>query len=458
MNIILDKEVIDISQVESVTMRSITRDELAMIERQRNGEYISAQSAFSAQLFAKMVKITTENTGIILKRFPTPKLTRDDVEGHNPYQHEYERSLSSLGINVSEYHDSSATKGWEVFGDHKLTFVSTEFSDDGDASIEWRFAIWKPARGSDSMKQTKRMISLSQILPVLKELIDLPKPKNAWSSFWSDYSYKDIQATVRPAWEEYTKCKRRIDLRVETRDFFFNHNETKQVLCVKIHGESTEQTFVEDFCEFDIFEKENELRSRLDEYRNYQKKVDNSYNAGEKDVEHAIKWFLAAHNGYAVSIKGDCESRYRINCIQLHKPDFIDEPQEMDHILVCAAGVVIIETKHWKGNIDIRPDGKWTRKADDESATVGVDSPKFQMRRHEVLMQQILPTIPVHSLLCFSNASTIIDGRENFKDYSIITIDQLEETLTELCSKGTYSRKEIDGMVATIEAHKLYKA
>ena len=458
MNTIIGKETFDISKIESITMRPVTQDELIIIEHQRNGDYLTARNVFPEHLFERMVKIITENTGIILKRIPTPKLTREDVEGHNPYLQTYAQYLSSLGVNVSEDQDASATKGWEVFGNHKLTFVSTEFLDDGDASIEWCFAIWKPARGSDSMKQTKRMISLSRILPILKELIDLPKPKNAWSSFWSDYSYKDVQTTIRPVWEEYTKCKRRIDLRSETRDFFFTHNTNKKVLCVKIKGETADREYIEDFCGFDIFEKENELTSRLDEYRNYQKKVENSYNAGEKDVEHAIKWFLAAHKGYAVSIKGDCESRYRINCIQLHKPDFIDEPQEMDHILVCSAGVVLIETKHWKGNVDIRPDGKWTRKADDESATVGVDSPKFQMRRHEVLMQHILPTIPVHSLLCFSNASTIIDGRENFKDYPIITVDQLEETLTDLCAKGTYTKEEIDGMVATIEAHKLYKA
>lgn len=209
--------------------------------------------------------------------------------------------------------------------------------------------------------------------------------------------------------------------------------------------------FFDKLCGFSLDEKNEELQTII-------KKLKNTNNTGEQGVEHAIRWFLAAYNGYVVSIQNDCESKHRYNCIQLCKPSFINEPQEMDHILVCSAGVVVIETKHWKGKVDIRPDGKWTRKTDDESAVAGVDSPKFQMRRHEILMQQILPAVPVHSLLCFSNSSTIVDGRENFKDYPIITIDQLEETLTELCSKGTYTKEEIDGMVATIEAHKLYKA
>ena len=209
--------------------------------------------------------------------------------------------------------------------------------------------------------------------------------------------------------------------------------------------------FFEKLCGFSIYNKEEELQAII-------KKIKNSNNVGEKDVDYAIKWFLSAYNGYAISINGDCESKHRINCIQLYKPDFVDEPQEIDHIIVCSAGVVVIETKDWKGNVHIRPDGKWTRRKDSESSVSGVDSPKFQMRRHEVLMQEILPGVQVHSLLCFSNASTIVDGRENFKDYPIITVDQLEDVLTNLCTKGTYTTEEIDCIVATIEAHKLYKA
>lgn len=118
--------------------------------------------------------------------------------------------------------------------------------------------------------------------------------------------------------------------------------------------------------------------------------------------------------------------------------------------------MILIETKHWKGTVEIRPDGKWTRKLIEENAFTGIESPKFQMRRHEVLMQKILPNIPVHSLLCFSNASTIIDGKENFKEYPIIAVEQLEETLTSLCANGVYSKDDIDDMVAIIETCKVH--
>lgn len=203
-------------------------------------------------------------------------------------------------------------------------------------------------------------------------------------------------------------------------------------------------------CGFDLDIKENELKAII-------LKIAESNNPGERQVDYAIKWFMDVYKGYVVTIKNDCESQYRYNCILLCKPDFRNEVQEFDHILLCSAGVILIETKHWKGKVEIRPDGKWTRKLDAERAFTGVDSPKFQMRRHEVLMQKILPNIPVHSFLCFSNASTIIDGKENFMEYPIITVEQLEETLTNLCVNNIYSKDDIASMVATIEAHKVHK-
>lgn len=203
----------------------------------------------------------------------------------------------------------------------------------------------------------------------------------------------------------------------------------------------------ENFCSFDL--KENHIKAPLS-----QKKLENAKNHGEKDVEYVLKWFLASNDQHIVAIEGDCESRHRYDCILLCKPDFINEAQEYDHILVTPAGVVLIETKHWKGSVEIRPDGKWLRKPDAKTPATGVESPKLQMRRHELVMQEILPSVPVHSILCFSNSSVIIDGRENFKDYLVITIDQLEDTLSSLCATGHYIAEEIDQMVVTINAHK----
>jgi len=202
-------------------------------------------------------------------------------------------------------------------------------------------------------------------------------------------------------------------------------------------------------CGFDLDAKEIELQAIIS-------KVAESNNVGEQRVSYAIEWFKSTYDGYVATVKNDCENQYRYNCITLCKSDFRNEPQEYDHILVCPAGVVLIETKHWKGTVEIRPDGKWIRKLDDEKI-VGIESPRFQMWRHEVLMQKILPNIPIYSLLCFSNTSVIIEGEDNFKEYPIITTDQLDKTLASLCSNKCYSQEEIDRMVSVIETHKVYK-
>lgn len=127
---------------------------------------------------------------------------------------------------------------------------------------------------------------------------------------------------------------------------------------------------------------------RLQKEAEVAQKVQNSNDPGEKEVEYALKWFLAETDFKVVPIKKICESNYRYNCIMLKKPDFIDEPQEYDHILVSEAGVFIIETKHWKGRVEIRPDGKWVRDKNNDGHIEGVASPITQMKRHEALIKK----------------------------------------------------------------------
>lgn len=187
------------------------------------------------------------------------------------------------------------------------------------------------------------------------------------------------------------------------------------------------------------------------------KKKNNSKDPGEVEVDYAIKWFLAEYEFTIVPIKKDCESKYRFDCILLSKPDFIDEPQEYDHILVSDAGVIIIETKHWTGRVEIRRDGKWIREStndDGKYSVFGEKNPIAQLKRHEILMKKILPGVPVYSMLCFSNKHVILDGIENCTEYSIIYVDQLGETISRILSNSK-SRISVDQVVQEIENHKI---
>lgn len=425
MEVTCGTEIYAVSAISFVIIRKATIDELERIERGENGAFFSMEWPLNIQ------KILDNYRDYIGEALPEPEITDD--------------------FGDSYVYDSDEG----CFRNHQ--FSMGESTADGlDFFINWSCEF----RYGLENKYTKKIRSqcrLCQVMKVLKELVEKPAPTtvletvNEFLALFHGLSYVEIQEYIRPVYEDYASTLIKVCERNKLKEDFFQIYRNKSLLCIYLRDEKTPKKYLEDYCGFDIFGKKDEIET-------YLKKIKNSNNVGEKDVEYALKWFMAIDGGYAVSIRNDCESRYRYNCIVLQKPDFIDEPQEYDHIIICSAGIVLIETKHWKGSIEIRPDGKWIRKTDDESSVVGEKSPKFQMRRHEVLIQKILPTVPVYSLLCFSNASAIIDGKENFKDYPIITVDQLEETLTNLCTEKIYAKEDIDRMVATIEAHKIYKA
>lgn len=239
--------------------------------------------------------------------------------------------------------------------------------------------------------------------------------------------------------------------------------EKKQIWINKHYGNSfllvqtgeEREIFFEGECGFDIAIAKRDLEEAILSLRTEQQKNDCSTNSGERAVEYALKWFSAGCSNRIVAIKNNCSSNYRGNCIMLSKPEFIDEPQEYDHILVGAFGVAIIETKHWKGRIKITTDGKWLRYSDDSTAPEGVTNPKAQMQRHELLLQNILPNIPIYNILCFSNETAVIEGVSNFTEYCLIRLDQLGETLAKLLEVNTYSDAEIDEIIQQIEKHKV---
>ena len=299
-----------------------------------------------------------------------------------------------------------------------------------------------------SVEEVMHRIQLSDI----EERLNGYKPHDVSSLLWDEFVYSASNPALIARLK--TSCSEKSLARLTKRNSFINKYKEHSFLEVELRGHKNQVYFQND-CGFDIYAKEREIDDALKQYKCHQEKVRNSNDPGEKAVEYALKWILAEHTGLFVSIVGDCESKHRYNCILLSKPDFIDETQEYDHILVSTAGIVLIETKHWGGHIEIRPDGKWLRKTSADSPQQGSYSPKLQMKRHEILMRNILPNVPVYSLLCFTSPSVVIDGRENFKDYPIVMLDQLGEALLSLCSSPKYSSEEIHAMIAQIESYKV---
>ena len=136
---------------------------------------------------------------------------------------------------------------------------------------------------------------------------------------------------------------------------------------------------------------------------------------GEQDVFYALKWLNKDYK--VISDKP----------IRIKNEKFIDEEQEYDHIVIGPTGVFLIETKSYSGLIEIDKNGNWKRRKNESDDWVGELNPLQQVRRHEKLIQSILPSeIPVHSIVCLAKSNVIIDGIEN-SPLDIVKADMLAE-------------------------------
>ena len=226
--------------------------------------------------------------------------------------------------------------------------------------------------------------------------------------------------------------------------------------CLTIDTKDGFVAFWEDEADFDIYEAEKQAKNivaNLVKKTTQKKKRDNgNINSGEHNVDYSIKWFVADNKDYVFSIKKDCISKHSDSCILIYNPEYINEPQEIDHIVIGTSTIVLIETKDWKGNIKISQDGRWIARKK------VVENPTPQLQRHEQLIKSIFPDMEVISLLCFSNSSIAIDGKDNYKDYKIIYIDQLYDVLSEIFAGDKKNKKKAKNNVSIIEKHKLRKA
>lgn len=158
------------------------------------------------------------------------------------------------------------------------------------------------------------------------------------------------------------------------------------------------------FYETDTPEAAEQLREK-DEY------LDNKKNGviGEKEVEYALKWLDSSY----VRIPKTSEGKYGEKCIVLYNPDFIDEAQEYDHIIIGKQGVFLIETKNYAGKLIVDKYGNW-RRIKKDGVEEGERNPIQQLRRHEKLLRSIIgEDIPIISIICMAHPKMIIEGVEN---------------------------------------------
>ncbi len=188
-------------------------------------------------------------------------------------------------------------------------------------------------------------------------------------------------------------------------------------------------------------ERKKREEAALDERKkNIQEAKINKGKIGEKEVIYALKWL---DKTYKLINDG--------NHVIIKNIDFIDESQEIDHLVVGPQGIFIIETKYFSGNIIIDSKGNWIREK--KNGSEGVTNPLQQVRRHEKIVKSIVgDDVPIYPIMVLANTKTIITGSENSK-VPITKVDMLEFYISSIKSRKIMDEKQINALVKKINKY-----
>lgn len=178
--------------------------------------------------------------------------------------------------------------------------------------------------------------------------------------------------------------------------------------------------------------------------------------AGEKEVNYKLKWWLAEHSAYR-SIAADCVSKYSGGCIRIAAWDYMKEPQEIDHLLVGPAGVIHIETKNYVGTIRVDDTNYWDRDMRNAGHFTTTESPAFQVKRHDALLSKIVgEDVPVCGIICLANPNVKLQDADN-SEIPVVKLGELPELLDAL-DKSTASpltAQKVTEVIGKIEKAKV---
>lgn len=173
---------------------------------------------------------------------------------------------------------------------------------------------------------------------------------------------------------------------------------------------------------------------------------------GEAEVDYALKWLV----GDYIKIVKTQSGKYGEQAIVLNNKEFIDEPQEFDHIVIGTQGIFNIETKNYTGKLIVDANGNWIRvKAD--GSEIGERNPIQQVRRHEAVLKSIVgEDIPIISVLVMANPKMIIEGVENFS-IPLLKSDRLEEFISIYKNEKSYTKSEMAAIYEKLEQYRVSK-
>lgn len=174
---------------------------------------------------------------------------------------------------------------------------------------------------------------------------------------------------------------------------------------------------------------------------------------GESNVEYQLEWLDSRYT----KVARNCFYKDK-QCIVLYDPLHTYESQEIDHIVVSDKNVFIIETKNYKGTLEIQKNGNWIR-IDEDGKRHGSPSPVAQVDRHFKLLAHILkglvPENKIRRLICISNPSAVIVGERN-SPIPVVKYDMLERKIQEINASKS-APLPVSKILERIELYKVNK-
>ena len=184
------------------------------------------------------------------------------------------------------------------------------------------------------------------------------------------------------------------------------------------------------------------------------KKEDKMIQRAGTEGEKKVDYVLTCMGADTIRIKDNTVNKSGNSCIMLKSAEWANYPQEYDHIIIRENGVFLIETKNYSGKIAIDKSGNWIQtKNQQEQITNAIESPTFQVYRHEKLIRSFLQKdVPVRSIICLANPRVLVSGQEYCK-VPVLRADLLAQFIEEQPSPRMLSREEMEDIHKLITAH-----
>jgi hypothetical protein len=180
----------------------------------------------------------------------------------------------------------------------------------------------------------------------------------------------------------------------------------------------------------------------------------------EEEIKYQLKHLFKLKGKLEAGKKGEMEIAYYLNWLNNNYYVFNDiclnsdkyGNQQIDHLVIGPNGIFHVETKNINGTIKISETGDWIleKKLRNQLLTEGMESPHHQIRRHELVLRDLLAQhfkpkelakLHLGSVVAMANSRTIILGKDPFLE--VVKKDKLVYYLENTGKPGTLNNEEI---------------